>query len=64
MDEGALLAEFCRNSDGVAAYCDWLIELGPGGGNEGGEIITQGSPLDLKQNSHSQTGPFLEIASP
>ena len=44
----------------VLSYCDWLIELGPGGGVEGGEIIAQGSPLDLKQNSRSQTGPFLE----
>jgi excinuclease ABC A subunit len=48
----------------VLSYCDWLIELGPGGGVEGGEIIAQGSPLDLKQNPRSQTGPFLEIASP
>ncbi len=45
----------------VLSYCDWLIELGPGGGSEGGEIIAQGSPLDLKQNPRSQTGPFLEI---
>ncbi len=48
----------------VLSYCDWLIELGPGGGVEGGEILAQGSPLDLKRNPHSQTGPFLEIASP
>ena len=48
----------------VLSYCDWLIELGPGGGGEGGEIIAQGSPLDLKGNPRSQTGPFLEIASP
>ena len=48
----------------VLSYCDWLIELGPGGGGEGGEIIAQGSPLDLKQNPRSQTGPFLEVASP
>jgi excinuclease ABC subunit A len=48
----------------VLSYCDWLIELGPGGGVEGGEVIAQGSPLDLKQNPRSQTGPFLEIASP
>ena len=45
----------------VLSTCDWLVELGPGGGNEGGEIIAQGSPLDLKQNRRSQTGPFLEV---
>ena len=47
----------------VLSYCDWLIELGPGGGVEGGEIIAQGSPWDLKQDPRSQTGPYLEIAS-
>ncbi|MFC1879700.1 excinuclease ABC subunit UvrA [Chloroflexota bacterium] len=48
----------------VLSYCDWLIELGPGGGNDGGEIIAQGSPLDLKHNPASLTGPFLEVRSP
>jgi excinuclease ABC A subunit len=47
----------------VLSYCDWLIELGPGGGSEGGEIIAQGSPFDLKKNPRSQTGPFLETRS-
>jgi excinuclease ABC A subunit len=47
----------------VLSYCDWLIELGPGGGIEGGEIIAQGSPSDLQQNPRSQTGPFLETRS-
>jgi excinuclease ABC subunit A len=47
----------------VLSSCDWLIELGPGGGNEGGEIIAQGSLLDLKQNPRSRTGPFLEARS-
>ncbi len=47
----------------VLSYCDWLIELGPGGGGEGGKIIAQGSPYDLKENPHSQTGPFLETHS-
>ncbi len=47
----------------VLSYCDWLIELGPGGGVEGGEIIAQGSPFDLKGNPHSQTGRFLETRS-
>jgi excinuclease ABC A subunit len=47
----------------MLSYCDWLIELGPGGGVEGGEIIAQGSPLDLKQNPRSLTSPFLETRS-
>jgi excinuclease ABC subunit A len=37
--------------------------LGPGGGAEGGQLIAQGSPLDLAQDPRSQTGPFLETRS-
>jgi excinuclease ABC A subunit len=44
----------------VLSYCDWIIEMGPGGGNAGGEIIAEGSPIDLKRNPKSRTGPFLE----
>jgi excinuclease ABC subunit A len=47
----------------MLSFCDWLIELGPGGGVDGGEIIAQGPPPELKRNLRSQTGPFLEIAS-
>jgi excinuclease ABC A subunit len=46
----------------VLSYCDWLIELGPGGGREGGEIIAEGAPADLKRNPRSRTGLFLEVA--
>ena len=47
----------------VLSYCDWLIELGPGGGRDGGQIIAQGSPSDLRRNPHSRTGPFLVAES-
>lgn len=33
----------------VLACCDWLIELGPGGGPEGGHLIAAGRPLDVAQ---------------
>jgi excinuclease ABC subunit A len=46
------------------SYCDWLIELGPGGGNEGGEIIAEGPPWALRSNPRSRTGPFLEMRTP
>jgi excinuclease UvrABC ATPase subunit len=46
----------------VLAYCDWIIELGPGGGSDGGEVIAMGPPADLKRMPHSVTGPFLDVS--
>ncbi|GAK50984.1 excision endonuclease subunit UvrA [Candidatus Moduliflexus flocculans] len=43
----------------VLSYCDWLIELGPGGGRDGGYVIAQGAPEALKRNPTSKTGAFL-----
>jgi len=43
----------------VLTSCDWIIELGPGGGPEGGYIIAEGSPVLLKENPRSITGRYL-----
>lgn len=43
----------------VLASCDHIIELGPGGGAEGGYIIAEGSPKALKENPKSITGRYL-----
>lgn len=43
----------------VLAACDWMIELGPGGGSDGGQIIAEGTPDALKENSKSITGRYL-----
>jgi len=43
----------------VLKVCDWIVELGPGGGTEGGQVIAQGSPLALKDNPASVTGRYL-----
>ncbi|MBI9044654.1 MAG: excinuclease ABC subunit UvrA [Anaerolineaceae bacterium] len=43
----------------VLSVCDWIIELGPGGGAEGGKIIAEGLPQELKNNSESVTGRYL-----
>ena len=45
----------------VLSNCDWLIELGPGGGNDGGRVIAQGTPAQLRQNPDSITGPYLYV---
>ncbi len=38
---------------------DWVIDLGPGAGTEGGEVVFSGTPLDLKKESKTITGKFL-----
>ena len=33
--------------------CDYIIELGPGGGTDGGSVIAQGTPEELRKNMQS-----------
>jgi excinuclease ABC subunit A len=42
----------------LLAACDWLIELGPGGGPAGGRIITEGTPETLAEGN-TPTAPYL-----
>ena len=39
---------------------DWLIDLGPGAGDRGGEIVAVGTPRDLTGMDHSETGRYLK----
>ena len=43
----------------VLAHADWLIELGPKAGADGGRIIAEGPVEDLANNPASMIGPFL-----
>lgn len=43
----------------VLSYCDWIIELGPGSGSDGGTILMTGSPTELKKSNQSMIGPYL-----
>lgn len=38
---------------------DWVIDLGPDGGDKGGEIVAKGTPKDIKNNNKSYTGDYL-----
>ena len=40
--------------------CDYLIDLGPEGGEAGGEVIAEGTPEEVSENSKSYTGKFLK----
>ncbi len=60
VDKGASVIVIEHNLDVVAA-ADHVIDLGPGGGENGGLIVAQGTPEELKNNPGSVTGPFLEL---
>ena len=38
---------------------DWIIDLGPEGGDDGGQIVAHGSPEDVAKNKDSYTGQYL-----
>jgi excinuclease ABC subunit A len=43
----------------VIAACDWVIDMGPGGGGSGGRIVAVGTPPQVAANPMSVTGRFL-----
>ena len=43
----------------VAAGSDWVIDVGPGAGDEGGQIVAAGSPAELANVRKSATAPYL-----
>jgi excinuclease ABC subunit A len=44
----------------VIKTADWIIDLGPEGGNRGGMIVAKGSPEDVAAVAGSHTGQFLK----
>jgi len=43
----------------VMAHADWIVDLGPGAGNEGGEVVFEGTPADLAAARSTLTGEHL-----
>jgi len=58
VDTGNTVVVIEHNLD-VIKSADWLIDLGPEGGDGGGEIVAEGTPEDLARNPESFTGRFL-----
>ena len=70
-DLAALLALFRRLVDGgntvvivehrleLIAQADWIIDMGPGGGSDGGEVVFTGTPHDLLSCLTSKTAHWL-----
>ncbi|MFC1617832.1 ATP-binding cassette domain-containing protein [Patescibacteria group bacterium] len=58
IDQGNSVMVIEHNLD-VIKQADWIIDLGPGGGDKGGKIIAEGTPRELSKNHHSITGKYL-----
>jgi excinuclease ABC subunit A len=43
----------------VVKSADWVIDIGPAGGDKGGDLVFEGTPEALAQCKDSVTGPFL-----
>lgn len=43
----------------VVAGSDWVIDIGPGAGEEGGQIVAEGPPAKVSQSKASRTAPYL-----
>ncbi|NGP87623.1 excinuclease ABC subunit UvrA [Fodinibius halophilus] len=59
VDKGNTVIVIEHNLDLIKA-ADWIIDLGPEGGVEGGEILTQGAPEDVAKVEESYTGQYLQ----
>lgn len=56
--QGNSLVVVDHNVDIIKA-ADWIIEIGPGSGAEGGQVIEQGTPGEISANPQSKIGPYL-----
>jgi excinuclease ABC subunit A len=59
VDTGNTIVVIEHNLD-VIKSADWIIDLGPEGGDEGGRVIAQGTPEEVAENEQSYTGHFLK----
>ena len=58
IDRGATVLVIEHDLD-LIRCADWVIDMGPGGGIEGGRIVAQGTPRDIAANEASVTGRYL-----
>ncbi len=59
VDEGHTVLLVEHHLD-VIAFADWVIDLGPGGGEAGGHIVAEGTPEDIASSTESVTGKYLK----
>lgn len=59
VDQGASVI-ITEHDPYVLSNCDHIIELGPGGGTDGGSVIAEGTPEELRRNEKSVIGKYLK----
>jgi excinuclease ABC subunit A len=59
VDKGNTVIVIEHNLD-VIKTADWVVDLGPEGGDEGGEIVAEGTPEEVAKNKRSYTGEYLK----
>ncbi len=59
VDQGNTVVIIEHNLD-ILKSADWILDMGPAGGREGGRIVAEGTPEDLALNPASVTGPYLK----
>lgn len=59
IEQGNTIIVIEHNMD-VIKCADWVIDIGPGGGNNGGTLVFEGVPEDLIKEKNSFTGSFLK----
>ncbi len=59
VDKGNSVLVIEHNLD-VIKSADWIIDLGPEGGDKGGTIVAEGTPRDIIKNKQSYTGQYLK----
>ncbi|MEI7695805.1 MAG: excinuclease ABC subunit UvrA [Chlorobium sp.] len=60
VDKGNSVIIIEHNLD-IIKNSDWIIDIGPEGGHEGGMVIAEGRPGEMAQMAHSYTGQFLKM---
>ena len=58
VDKGNTVLVIEHNLD-VIKTADWIIDMGPAGGNRGGTLVAEGTPEDVAAHEGSFTGEFL-----
>ena len=63
VSRGNTLVVIEHNLD-VMKQADWIIDIGPDGGKNGGEVVFTGTPMDMIKNAHTLTAVSLRASCP